>query len=69
MPHTALPTPAAAATFADAQLGLLLDEMEQLGVLNSTVILLFGDHGWSRGENNEVRREEAALGAPILLDF
>ena len=34
-----------------------MDKMKDMGILDDTVILLFGDHGWSRGENNEVGEE------------
>lgn len=36
----------AAASYADAQLGRVLDEVEQLGLAESTVVALWGDHGW-----------------------
>ena len=43
----------AAASFADAQIGKVLGALETTGLANSTVVCLFGDHGWHVGENNE----------------
>jgi arylsulfatase A-like enzyme len=41
----------AAVSFIDAQVGLLLDEVERLGLAEKTIVVLWGDHGWKLGEH------------------
>jgi arylsulfatase A-like enzyme len=40
----------AAVSYADAQVGRLLDELEELELRENTVIVLWGDHGYQLGE-------------------
>eukprot|EP00937_MAST-01D_sp_MAST-1D-sp2_P007433 g7433.t1 len=60
----------AAASFADAQVGRVLDAVEEVGLANRTVVVLFGDHGWHLGDNNEWAKHTAmtrANRAPLLF--
>lgn len=41
----------AAVSFIDAQVGRLLDSLEQLGLEEDTVVVLWSDHGWKLGEH------------------
>ncbi|KAK2139789.1 hypothetical protein LSH36_1613g00003 [Paralvinella palmiformis] len=42
----------ACVSFVDDMVGILLDEVEKLGLSESTVIIFLGDHGWHLGENS-----------------
>ena len=60
----------AAASFADAQLGKILDALEKHNLGESTVIAVLGDHGWHLGENNNWAKHTSmtrANRAPLLF--
>ena len=41
----------AATSYSDAQVGRVLDELERLGLAENTIVVLWGDHGFSLGEH------------------
>ena len=38
-------------SYMDAQLGRVMDELERLNMLENTIIILWGDHGWHSGDH------------------
>ena len=42
----------ASVSLIDAQVGLLLDELEALDLSDNTIVVLWSDHGWKLGEHN-----------------
>ncbi len=57
-------------SFVDAQIGRLLGELERLGLADSTVVVVFGDHGMHLGENGQwgkLTNFEAATRAPLIV--
>ena len=41
----------ASISYVDAQIGRVLDAMENLGLEEETIVVLWGDHGWQLGEH------------------
>ncbi len=60
----------ACTTYADAQIGRLLDSLEALGLRNNTAIVLLGDHGWNLGEHTLWAKHcnfNTSLQAPLII--
>jgi iduronate 2-sulfatase len=60
----------AAISYMDAQVGKVLDELDQLGLREKTIVILWGDHGWKLGEHDAWCKHtncENDTNAPLLL--
>jgi len=60
----------AATSYTDAQIGILLNTLDSLGLSNNTIIVLWGDHGWHLGDHNlwcKHTNFEQATRAPLLI--
>ena len=43
---------AACTTYADANLGTILDALQESGLADNTIVVLWGDHGWKLGDHS-----------------
>ena len=60
----------ASITFADAQLGRLLDALDASGRADNTVIIFWSDHGWHLGEKSHLHKStlwEEATRVPFMI--
>ncbi len=60
----------ACVSYIDAQIGLVLDELERLDLDKNTIVILWGDHGWNLGEHKLWCKHvtfETALRTPLIL--
>lgn len=60
----------ACVSYTDAQVGRLLDALDREGLAASTVIVLWGDHGWQLGDHGLWHKHtnfELATRAPLLI--
>jgi arylsulfatase A-like enzyme len=60
----------AATSYIDAQIGKLLDALEQNGLDRNTVVILWGDHGWHLGDQTVWGKHtlyERALRSPLII--
>lgn len=59
----------ASITYADRQLGRLLDALDETSIADNTIVILWGDHGWHLGEKQHWRKFalwEEATRAPLI---
>jgi len=60
----------AAASYTDAQIGKVVNELDRLGLRKKTIIVLWGDHGWQLGEHGEWCKHtnfEEATRVPLIF--
>lgn len=60
----------ACVSYTDAQIGKVLAALERLGMSDDTIIILFGDHGWSLGEHGEWCKHstfDIVTNAPMII--
>lgn len=60
----------ASVSYVDAQIGKVLDTLKETGLDKSTVIVLWGDHGWHLGDHNiwcKHSNYEQATRSPLII--
>ena len=60
----------ACVSYVDAQIGKLLDKLDELGLADNTIVCLWGDHGWHLGDHGMWCKHsnfEQACRAPLLI--
>jgi len=62
----------ACVSYIDAQIGMLLDKLEEQGLKENTIIVLWGDHGWHLGDHGVFCKHtnyEQATRAPLIFSY
>jgi iduronate 2-sulfatase len=63
---------AACVSYADAQVGRLLEQLEKSGAKKDTIVVLWGDHGWHLGEHAVWGKHtlfEESLRSPLIVTY
>ena len=70
MPRTLIHGYYACVSYADAQVGRVLAELDRLGLRDDTIVVLWGDHGWQLGEHGLWCKHcnfETSLHSPLIV--
>ena len=60
----------ASTSYVDAQIGLLLDELDAAGLTENTIVVVWGDHGWHLGDLGvwgKATNYEIATRVPLIV--
>lgn len=60
----------AATSYVDAQIGLVLHKLDELGLAETTIVVLWGDHGWHLGDHGLWCKHtvlEQATRSPLII--
>ena len=60
----------ACVSYVDAQIGLMIGALEEAGVRDNTIIIVWGDHGWHLGEMGiwgKATNYEIATRVPLIV--
>lgn len=60
----------ACVSYTDAQIGRLLDALDEIGLSENTIVVLWGDHGWNLGEHTLWCKHctfETSMRAPLII--
>ncbi len=60
----------ACVTYVDAQIGRVLDALDDMGLSDNTIVVLWGDHGWQLGEHSlwcKHANFKTSLNAPLIV--
>jgi iduronate 2-sulfatase len=60
----------AAIAYTDDNIGRVVDKLDALGIADSTLVVVFGDHGWQLGEHDtwaKMTNFEVAVRTPLII--
>lgn len=60
----------ACVSYTDAQIGKVLDKLNELGLVDKTIVVLWGDHGWHLGDHGMFCKHtnyEQAVRSPLII--
>ena len=63
---------AACVSYADAQVGRMMERLEKTGATRNTIVILWGDHGWHLGEHAVWGKHtlfEESLRSPLIVSY